>query len=48
VDAEHAPEERLVSPTLWPSLSLHAVASPGPRTARRKGLGYHVIIKGAG
>jgi hypothetical protein len=28
VDAEHAPEERLVSPSLWPSLSVHVVASP--------------------
>ena len=30
VDAEHAPEERLVAPTLWPSLTYLLDLAPGP------------------
>ena len=37
VDAEHAPKERLVSPSLWPSLSVHVVASPASRAALEVG-----------
>ena len=39
VDAEHTPVERLVAPTLWPSLSAHVVASPGSRAALEVGGG---------
>ena len=35
--AEHAPEERLVSPNPWPSLSLHVAASPGSHAALEVG-----------
>ena len=31
--AEHAPEERLVAPNLWATLSVHVVASPGSHAA---------------
>ena len=37
VDAEHAPGERLVVPTLWPSLNAHVVASPGSHAALEVG-----------
>ena len=33
VQAEHAPEERLVAPSLWATLSVHVVASPGSHAA---------------
>jgi hypothetical protein len=46
VDAEHAPEERLVSPSLWPSLSVHVVASLDSHTARRKGAGSVTVLLG--
>ena len=35
--AEHAPEERLVAPNLWPSLGVHVVASPGSHGALEGG-----------
>ena len=35
--AEHAPEERLVAPNSWPSLSVHVVASPGSHGAPEVG-----------
>ena len=37
MDAGHTPVERLVAPTLWPSLSAHVVASPGSRAALEVG-----------
>ena len=37
MDAEHAPKERLVSPSLWPSLSVHVVASPASQAALEVG-----------
>ena len=37
MDAEHAPEERLVAPNLWATLSVHVVASPGSRAALEVG-----------
>ena len=43
MDAEHAAVERLVAPTLWPSLSAHVVASPGSRAALEVG-GLTVIV----
>ena len=35
--AEHAPEERLVAPNLWATLSVHVVASPGSHGAPEVG-----------
>ena len=37
VRAEHAPEERLVAPNLWATLSVHVVASPGSHGALEGG-----------
>ena len=37
VQAEHAPEERLVAPNLWPSPGVHVVASPGSHGASEVG-----------
>ena len=37
VQAEHAPEECLVAPNLWPSLGVHVVASPASHGALEGG-----------
>ena len=37
VQAEHAPEGRLVAPNLWPSLGVHVVASQGSHAALEVG-----------
>ena len=37
VDAEHAPEDRLVAPNTWATLSVHVVASPGSHGALEVG-----------
>ena len=37
VNAEHAPEGRLVAPNLWATLSVHVVASPGSHGAPEVG-----------
>ena len=37
VRAEHAPEERLVTPISWATLSVHVVASPGSHGASEVG-----------
>ena len=37
MQAEHAPEERLVAPNLWATLSVHVVASPGSHGALEGG-----------
>ena len=40
--AEHAPEERLVAPNLWATLSVHVVASPASHAALEvAGLSVH-------
>ena len=33
MQAEHAPEKRLVAPSLWATLSVHVVASPALHAA---------------
>ena len=43
--AEHAPEERLVAPNLWATLSVHVVASPGSHAALEVGvLTVHTVV----
>ena len=37
MDAEHAPEERLVAPNLWATLSVHVAALLGSRGAPEVG-----------
>jgi hypothetical protein len=37
VQAEHAPGERLVAPSLWATLSVHVVASPASHAALEVG-----------
>ena len=37
MDAEHAPEGRLVAPNLWATLSVHVIASPGSHGAPEAG-----------
>ena len=45
VRAEHAPEERLVAPNPWATLSVHVVASPGSHTALEvSGLSVHSFV----
>ena len=45
VRAEHAPEERLVAPNPWATLSVHVVASPGSHTALEVGgLSVHSFV----
>ena len=49
--AEHAPDERLVAPNPWATLSVHVVASPASRAALEVGgLTVHsfTMIKDAG
>ena len=41
--AEHAPEERLVAPNLWATLSVHVVASPGSHGALEGGGLVYVV-----
>ena len=43
--AEHAPEERLVAPNLWATLSVHVVASPASHAALEvAGLSVHSFL----
>ena len=45
VRAEHPPEERLVAPISWATLSVHAVASPGSYGASEVGgLSVHSFV----
>jgi len=45
VRAEHAPEERLVAPNLWATLSVHVVASPASHAALEVGgLSVHSFL----
>ena len=47
MQAEHAPEKRLVAPNPWATLSVHVVATPASHTALEVGgLSVHSFAEG--